>query len=209
MLKIFKLLIIVNALFITCEIKKERPEYPKFTFVFNSALTTLKQGDDLPNSIKSIINYYEIIDDDSECNGKLFAPNIVFSREDIGKSVDVGLPLSNTGKWQKKAGTLSIINLKSMYDLNLFKIPKILTKDNIKNTNTTINIKSKNTLVLNIDSNKDTLIKIRKKIEKLLCDGASQITIRIDTKEQEPTGIDGPIPPETDICGDFTLPTMI
>jgi hypothetical protein len=179
------LVLIVAFIFSSCESVK--PEFPKFTLAFDNEIEGFKVGDNLPSSLKTLLNYYEIDDEDSECNGKIFAPNIMFYRSDLVKSEDIGVPLTMTGRMQKSAGTLSKINLKAMFNLDLIKIPKLVIKKHEEGKLLEPEY-LKNTIEVQIDEKKDGLEVLRKKIQKLLCEGASNIVIKINLEEKSPTG---------------------
>lgn len=169
--KIFFLLIFISNLFLSCE--TEKPEFPKFLFVLSNSIDNLKEGDNLPNSIKTLIGYYEIEDEDSECYQNVYAPEVEYYRVDLDKSEKAGTPLSSSAKLQKSFGTLSSVNLKEMYNIDLFKVTNIFVKSgkgkDVKNKS------YKNPIKVNLFSNKTELQKVRDEVKKQLCEGSSQI----------------------------------
>ena len=167
--------------------KEEKPEYPKFVFIFNNAINNdIKEGDVFPNTLKKLVNYYENKDEDSKCFGKIFAPDVHVKRLDLNKAEKIGMALSPTGKMQKSFGTLSKVNLKSMYDINLLKVPKLLIKENKRASNNSSKISAK-IYQISLNANNKDIEKLRKKILSELCEGKSTIEIFINTEKKDET----------------------
>jgi len=177
----------------------------------NGNLKTIKKGKPLPSKLLNLLDYTKVEDESKPCFGKYYVPEISYYRTDLDEAVNEDFPIHEMVMNSRMLVTKE--ELESNYDVNMLKVPNIFTKE----TNQDVSIaplNEENVFTLNIFSDKkENVVALKSKIDAALCDGASQITLIVDTKEQVETGVKKPttggdIPEGTDICGDFTLPSM-
>lgn len=172
----------------------------------NGKLEKVKKDKPLPSNLLKLLNYTKIMDESKPCFGRYYVPEISYYRADLDETINEDFPIHEMVMNSKMLVTKG--ELESNYDTTLLKVPSLFVKE----TNETVTVESfdqENVFTLNIFSDKkENITDLKGKIDAALCDGASQITIIIDAKEQKTTTGGGTIPPGTDICGDFTIPAM-
>lgn len=110
---------------------ERKVEYFGLNFVVTKDFA-VRHDESLPNTFRLLSNYYL----DSNCNSKVYVPNVVFIRPDLDQPnrEELVSPLSSLNQFRKSIGLLSAVNLIQDYDENLasLKAPTILAEKSTK-----------------------------------------------------------------------------
>ena len=170
----------------------------------NGNLKTIKKGKALPSKLLNLLKYTKVEDESKPCFGKYYVPEISYYRTGLDEVVNEGFPIHEMFMNSRMLVTKE--ELESNYDVNMLKAPNIFTKE-INQDISIAPLNEENVFTLNIfRDKKENVATLKSKIDAALCDGASQITLIIDTKEQVETGTDKPT--TTKGSEDINAPTI-
>lgn len=186
-LKYASLIFVVLIGLTACTEKKV--EYFNLNYVVTKDLS-VKPGDQLPNNFRLLSNYYL----DSNCNNKIYVPNVVFIRPDLDKEKreELAPPLSSLNQFRKSLGLLSAVNLIEDYDENIsnLKTPSILAE---KSTKVIVVADMQNTypnaMVVKLEkTGNEEIENLRKQISDKLCKNAdtSEMFLVFDSSIKSP-----------------------
>ncbi|MGB0869854.1 MAG: hypothetical protein ACPGSD_09670 [Flavobacteriales bacterium] len=193
----------IFLVFVLFACNEEKPTKYNLIYHFVKPFEKKMYGNQLPRGFSQYANYIEF--DKGDCSNTFFVPDIFYERMDLNEKVNIGLPVSSVGKLQNKFGTLSIVNTKTAYELESIEIDELLIKK-AKPFNGEINYQL-NAIRIVENATPKNVEKVREKMKKMLCNGASEIHFYIenDIKSPKPPKPKGPETPEPVV---LTLPPI-